>query len=53
MDPKKIKDIVNQSIEKVKADGTFGRQRLYVGKTRDRESAVMLNESSVCRFDGW
>lgn len=33
------------ALEKVKADGTFGRQRLYVGKTRDRESAVMLNDA--------
>lgn len=33
------------ALGKVKADGTFGRQRLYVGKTRDRESAVMLNDA--------
>lgn len=33
------------AIEKVKADGSFGRQRLYVGKTRDRESAVMLSDA--------
>lgn len=33
------------ALEKVRADGTFGRQRLYVGKTRDRESAVMLNDA--------
>ena len=25
--------------------GTFGRQRLYVGKTRDKESAVMLSDA--------
>lgn len=34
-----------EAIKKVQADGTFGRQRLYVGKTRDRESAVMLNDA--------
>jgi len=33
------------AIEKVQADGSFGRQRLYVGKTRDRESAVMLSDA--------
>ena len=33
------------ALQKVQADGTFGRQRLYVGKTRDRESAVMLNDA--------
>ena len=33
------------AIKKVQADGTFGRQRVYVGKTRDRESAVMLNDA--------
>jgi hypothetical protein len=33
------------ALKKVQADGTFGRQRLYVGKTRDRESAVMLNDA--------
>lgn len=31
--------------QKFMAEGTFGRQRLYVGKTRDRESAVMLNDA--------
>ncbi len=25
------------ALQKVQADGSFGRQRLYVGKTRDRE----------------
>lgn len=33
------------ALQKVQADGTFGRQRLYVGKTRDRESAVMLSDA--------
>lgn len=33
------------AMQKVQADGTFGRQRVYVGKTRDRESAVMLNDA--------
>lgn len=33
------------ALQKVQADGSFGRQRLYVGKTRDRESAVMLNDA--------
>jgi hypothetical protein len=32
------------AIQKIQAEGTFGRQRLYVGKTRDKESAVMLND---------
>ncbi len=33
------------ALQKVQADGTFGRQRLYVGKTRDRDSAVMLSDA--------
>lgn len=33
------------AMARVKADGTFGRQRLYVGKTRDREAAVMLSDA--------
>jgi hypothetical protein len=33
------------ALQKVRDDGTFGRQRLYVGKTRDRESAVMLSDA--------
>ncbi|APW72035.1 MULTISPECIES: hypothetical protein [Sphingopyxis] len=32
-------------LEKVQAEGSFGRQRLYVGKTRDRDSAVMLSDA--------
>ena len=32
------------AIKKIQEEGTFGRQRLYVGKTRDKESAVMLND---------
>jgi hypothetical protein len=34
----------NAAIQKIQSDGTFGRQRLYVGKTRDKESAVMLSD---------
>lgn len=33
------------ALARVQADGTFGRQRLYVGKTRDREAAVMLSDA--------
>lgn len=33
------------AIQRVQAEGTFGRQRVYVGKTRDRESAVMLSDA--------
>src|SRR3546814_12889423 len=33
------------ALRKVEADGSFGRQRLYVGKTRDRDSAVMLSDA--------
>lgn len=32
-------------IQRVMREGTFGRQRLYVGKTTDRESAVMLSDA--------
>jgi hypothetical protein len=32
-------------MQKFQAEGTFGRQRVYVGKTRDRDSAVMLNDA--------
>jgi len=32
-------------LKKVIADGTYGRQRLYVGKTRNRESVVMLSDA--------
>lgn len=32
-------------VQRVQAEGTFGRQRLYVGKTRDRESAVVLSDA--------
>jgi hypothetical protein len=32
-------------LERVQREGTFGRQRLYVGKTRDRESAVILSDA--------
>ena len=33
------------ALQRVQAEGTFGRQRLYVGKTRDRESAVVLSDA--------
>jgi hypothetical protein len=33
------------AIQRVQADGTFGRQRVWVGKTRDRESAVLLSDA--------
>ncbi|MDQ8754967.1 hypothetical protein RCO27_01885 [Sphingosinicella sp. LHD-64] len=33
------------AIQRVQAEGTFGRQRVYVGKTRDRESAVLLSDA--------
>jgi hypothetical protein len=33
------------ALRKVQADGTFGRRRVYVGKTRDRDSAVMLSDA--------
>jgi hypothetical protein len=32
-------------IQRIQREGTFGRQRLFVGKTRDRESAVMLSDA--------
>jgi hypothetical protein len=32
-------------LQRVMREGTFGRQRLYVGKTRDRESAVVLSDA--------
>jgi hypothetical protein len=32
-------------MQKFQAEGTFGRQRVYVGKTRDRDSAVILNDA--------
>ena len=32
-------------IQRVMAEGTFGRQRVWVGKTRDRESAVLLSDA--------
>ena len=32
------------AIRKVQEDGTFGRQRVWVGKTRDRESVVLLSD---------
>lgn len=33
------------ALKRVQEDGTFGRRRMYVGKTRDRESAVMLSDA--------
>jgi hypothetical protein len=33
------------AIQRVMAEGTFGRQRVWVGKTRDRESAVLLSDA--------
>ena len=33
------------AIQRVMADGTFGRQRVWVGKTRDRESAMVLSDA--------
>ena len=33
------------ALQRVQAEGTFGRPRLYVGKTRDRESAVVLSDA--------
>lgn len=33
------------ALQRVQADGTFGRQRVWVGKTRDRESAVLLSDA--------
>lgn len=33
------------ALQRVQADGTFGRQRLWIGKTRDRESAVLLSDA--------
>lgn len=35
------------AIQRVMADGTFGRQRVYVGKTRDRESVVLLSDANA------
>ena len=32
-------------LQRVMAEGTFGRQRVWVGKTRDRESAVLLSDA--------
>lgn len=32
------------AIQRIQEEGTFGRQRLWVGKTRNRESAVMLSD---------
>ena len=32
-------------LQRVQREGTFGRQRLFVGKTRDRESAVLLSDA--------
>jgi hypothetical protein len=31
-------------IQRVMAEGTFGRQRVWIGKTRDRESAMLLSD---------
>ena len=33
------------AIQRIQAEGTFGRQRVWVGKTRDRESAVLLSDA--------
>jgi hypothetical protein len=33
------------AIQRVMSEGTFGRQRVWVGKTRDRESAVLLSDA--------
>jgi hypothetical protein len=33
------------ALQRVQAEGAFGRQRLYVGKTSDRESAVVLSDA--------
>src|SRR3546814_5834974 len=33
------------ALQKVQADGTFGRQRLYFGKTSDRKSEVVINDA--------
>ena len=33
------------ALQRVMAEGTFGRQRVWVGKTRDRESAVLLSDA--------
>ena len=33
------------AIQKVQAEGTFGRQRVWVGKTRDKESVVLLSDA--------
>jgi hypothetical protein len=32
-------------LKRVREDGTFGRQRLFVGKTTDRSSAVLLSDA--------
>lgn len=32
-------------LKKAKDEGTFGQQRVYVGKTRDRDSAVTLSDA--------
>jgi len=33
------------ALQRVMAEGTFGRQRVMVGKTRDRESVVLLSDA--------
>ena len=35
------------AIQRVMAEGTFGRQRVWVGKTRDRKSAVVLSDAQA------
>ncbi len=34
-------------LQRVQADGTFGRQRVWVGKTRERESVVVLSDANA------
>jgi hypothetical protein len=33
------------AIQRIQEEGTFGRQRLWVGKTRNRESAMLLSDA--------